>query len=74
MLLHFLNDLSNMIFLTILFSQGAGATGLGVKMVESVGAARQDVVFDLSCDDVNEVIIYSLAVIKHSNLLVAYFS
>ncbi|GMR60329.1 hypothetical protein PMAYCL1PPCAC_30524, partial [Pristionchus mayeri] len=35
--------------------KGAGATGLGVKMVESVGAARQDVVFDLSCDDVNEI-------------------
>ncbi|GMT36447.1 hypothetical protein PFISCL1PPCAC_27744, partial [Pristionchus fissidentatus] len=35
--------------------KGAGATGLGVKMVESVGAARQDVVFELSCDDVNEI-------------------
>lgn len=45
--------------------QGAGATGLGVKMVESVGAARQDVVFDLSCDDVNEVIICIFFVTKN---------
>ncbi|CAJ0571340.1 unnamed protein product, partial [Mesorhabditis spiculigera] len=33
----------------------SGANGLGVRMVESVGAKRQDVVFEMSCDEVSEL-------------------
>lgn len=33
----------------------SGATELSVRMVESVGAKRQDIVFDMGCDSIEEV-------------------
>jgi hypothetical protein len=39
--------------------QNAGAQRLSIRMVESQGAKRQDTVFSISCNDLNQVdIIY----------------